>query len=174
MNKIWWSIHKKSIFNRQTAERVPVLSWRVKTRKNTIISTTTTFLHTPTKQNDSKTGKKRHFALRLRYKQWHQTYQPRAKLQLVHLDLLRHLDSASDLGDATLLVVSRPLYSELTAFLENIYVISLVHGCHLQQVEFNMHAGSRGSLCYVPYRGCEWEVRHIRQMFDHGQVDCKK
>jgi len=30
--------------------------------------------------------------------------------------------------------------------------------------------GSRGSLCFIPYRGCEWEVRHIRQMFDHGQL----
>lgn len=30
--------------------------------------------------------------------------------------------------------------------------------------------GQRGSLVYVPYRGCEMEVRHLRQMFDHGQV----
>jgi NADH dehydrogenase (ubiquinone) 1 alpha subcomplex subunit 9 len=31
-------------------------------------------------------------------------------------------------------------------------------------------AGQRGSLVYIPYRGCEMEVRHLNQMFDHGQV----
>lgn len=30
--------------------------------------------------------------------------------------------------------------------------------------------GQRGSLVYIPYRGCEMEVRHLNQMFDHGQV----
>lgn len=30
--------------------------------------------------------------------------------------------------------------------------------------------GRRGSLVYIPHRGCEMEVRHLRQMFDHGQL----
>eukprot|EP00602_Paraphysomonas_sp_CaronLab_P005535 CAMPEP_0185025088 /NCGR_PEP_ID=MMETSP1103-20130426/8182_1 /TAXON_ID=36769 /ORGANISM="Paraphysomonas bandaiensis, Strain Caron Lab Isolate" /LENGTH=381 /DNA_ID=CAMNT_0027558209 /DNA_START=57 /DNA_END=1202 /DNA_ORIENTATION=+ len=30
--------------------------------------------------------------------------------------------------------------------------------------------GGRGSTCFIPFRGCEMEVRSIRQMFDHGQL----
>jgi len=30
--------------------------------------------------------------------------------------------------------------------------------------------GQRGSLVYIPFRGCEMEARHLKQMFDHGQV----
>ena len=33
-----------------------------------------------------------------------------------------------------------------------------------------MFVGSCGSRVYVPYRGCEMEVRHLKVMFDHGQV----
>ena len=34
----------------------------------------------------------------------------------------------------------------------------------------NMYAGKRGSRVYVPYRGCEMEIRHLKPMFDLGQV----
>ena len=30
--------------------------------------------------------------------------------------------------------------------------------------------GSCGSRVYIPYRGCEMEVRHLKPMFDLGQV----
>ena len=33
--------------------------------------------------------------------------------------------------------------------------------------------GSCGSRVYIPYRGCEMEVRHLKPMFDLGQV-CSK
>ena len=31
-------------------------------------------------------------------------------------------------------------------------------------------SGSVGSRAYVPFRGCELEVRHIKPMFDLGQT----
>lgn len=32
--------------------------------------------------------------------------------------------------------------------------------------------GACGSRVYVPFRGCELEVRHLKPMFDLGQVSC--
>lgn len=30
--------------------------------------------------------------------------------------------------------------------------------------------GKRGSRVYIPFRGCELEIRHLKPMFDLGQV----
>jgi len=37
--------------------------------------------------------------------------------------------------------------------------------------KINYIKGSCGSRVYIPFRGCEMEVRHLKPMFDLGQVN---
>jgi hypothetical protein len=37
-------------------------------------------------------------------------------------------------------------------------------------IAISNYSGTIGSRVYVPFRGCELEVRHLKPMFDLGQV----